>query len=119
MLLALFRELPVGTYNNRELREKLGWPSNYTTSALSILRSQGHIVQVRIAKQVRWQLVHTTYSYIPPVVRDGHKPSADDIERLRTSKGGWSRAQLAEWGVSWPPPKGWKKRLLQEAQDAQ
>lgn len=23
-----------------------------------------------------------------------------------------TRAQLAEWGVPWPPPKGWKKRLL-------
>ena len=23
-----------------------------------------------------------------------------------------TKAQLAKWGVSWPPPKGWKKRLI-------
>jgi hypothetical protein len=27
-------------------------------------------------------------------------------------KGGWSRKQLAAIGVSWPPPKGWKKKLI-------
>ena len=35
-----------------------------------------------------------------------------DIEAGKTSAGGYSRAQLAEWGVPWPPPKGWKKALL-------
>ena len=28
-----------------------------------------------------------------------------------TSASLWSRAQLAEWGVPWPPPKGWRKKL--------
>lgn len=23
-----------------------------------------------------------------------------------------TRVQLAEWGITWPPPKGWKKRLI-------
>ncbi|MDR6688981.1 hypothetical protein J2Y41_004581 [Arthrobacter sp. 1088] len=36
----------------------------------------------------------------------------DDIEAGRTAKGGYSRAQLAAWGVPWPPPKGWKQALL-------
>ncbi len=26
--------------------------------------------------------------------------------------GGWTRSQLKILGVSWPPPKGWKSRLL-------
>lgn len=34
------------------------------------------------------------------------------IESKRTRKGGWSRKQLAAWGVKWPPPKGWKKDLI-------
>ena len=34
-----------------------------------------------------------------------------EIERKKSPKGGWTKAQLAEWGVKWPPPKGWKKRL--------
>lgn len=39
----------------------------------------------------------------------------EDIEARRTPRGGWTREQLAEWGVPWPPPKGWKKRLENES----
>ena len=35
------------------------------------------------------------------------------IEAARTPKGGYSRAQLAAWGVPWPPPKGWKEALVE------
>lgn len=35
-----------------------------------------------------------------------------EIEKGRTAKGGFTRKQLAQWGVSWPPPKGWKKALM-------
>lgn len=38
-------------------------------------------------------------------------PSPDEIEDARTPAGGYTRAQLAAWGVAWPPPKGWKKEL--------
>jgi hypothetical protein len=38
-------------------------------------------------------------------------PSPAEIEDARTSAGGFTRAQLAAWGVTWPPPKGWKKEL--------
>lgn len=41
-------------------------------------------------------------------------PSAIEIELKRTPGGGWTRKQLAAWGVSWPPPKGWRKRLERE-----
>ena len=34
-----------------------------------------------------------------------------EIEAKRTPKGGWTRKQLAEWGVPWPPPSGWRKQL--------
>jgi hypothetical protein len=37
--------------------------------------------------------------------------SAVEILRKRTPAGSWTRAQLAEWGVPWPPPKGWRARL--------
>ena len=33
------------------------------------------------------------------------------IEAGRSRKGGWTRAQLAAWGVPWPPPKGWRWQL--------
>jgi hypothetical protein len=32
--------------------------------------------------------------------------------------GGWTRAQLAEWGVPWPPPKGWKQALIERERAA-
>jgi hypothetical protein len=34
-----------------------------------------------------------------------------EIERAKTPAGGWTREQLAAWGVPWPPPKGWRKCL--------
>lgn len=39
-------------------------------------------------------------------------PTAAEIEAAMTPSGGWTRDQLAAWGVPWPPPKGWKRRLL-------
>jgi hypothetical protein len=38
------------------------------------------------------------------------QPTRTEIERARHT-----RAQLAEWGIPWPPPKGWRKRLLRAA----
>jgi hypothetical protein len=35
-----------------------------------------------------------------------------DIEAARSDKGGFTRATLAEWGVPWPPPSGWKKEII-------
>ena len=35
-----------------------------------------------------------------------------EIDAAKSPKGGWTKKQLAAWGVSWPPPKGWKHRLL-------
>ncbi|MEU9047863.1 MULTISPECIES: sigma factor-like helix-turn-helix DNA-binding protein [unclassified Kitasatospora] len=46
------------------------------------------------------------------------RPTAEDIEAARTPAGGWRRDQLAAWGVPWPPPKGWKKRLIDQAHSA-
>jgi hypothetical protein len=40
------------------------------------------------------------------------RPTKKEIEDARTPAGGWTKAQLAEWGVPWPPTKGWKERLL-------
>jgi hypothetical protein len=40
-------------------------------------------------------------------------PSPSEIEASKTPKGGWTKQQLALWGVEWPPVKGWKRRLIQ------
>jgi len=39
------------------------------------------------------------------------------IESLKTARGGWTKASLASLGVPWPPPAGWKQRLLDKATD--
>ncbi|MFG3042875.1 hypothetical protein ACGFYZ_38850 [Streptomyces sp. NPDC048330] len=39
-------------------------------------------------------------------------PSPEEIEAAKTPKGAWTRAQLAEWGIAWPPEKGWKDELI-------
>lgn len=40
------------------------------------------------------------------------KLSAEEINAAKTLKGGWTRDTLAGWGISWPPPKGWRKALI-------
>lgn len=44
--------------------------------------------------------------------------SREMIEAAKTPAGGWTRATLAAWGVPWPPPKGWRKRLEEAAAEA-
>lgn len=34
------------------------------------------------------------------------------IEAGQSDRGGWSKAQLALLGVSWPPPPGWKGEVI-------
>lgn len=55
-------------------------------------------------------------------------PSPEEILAKRTPKGGFKKADLAEWGIEWPPPHGWilllnakyeaqQKRLARDGQD--
>lgn len=47
------------------------------------------------------------------VAAPGVQPVSEaEIMGARTPKGSWTRATLAQWGVSWPPPQGWKERLI-------
>lgn len=39
------------------------------------------------------------------------KISRAEIEAAMTPAGGFTKATLAAWGVPWPPPKGWRKKL--------
>ena len=36
----------------------------------------------------------------------------EEIESKKTPNGGYTRETLAAWGVPWPPPKGWKAKLI-------
>lgn len=40
------------------------------------------------------------------------KLSAEEIDAAKTAKGGFDRATLADWGVPWPPPAGWRQKLI-------
>jgi len=45
-------------------------------------------------------------------------PTREEIEKKIAPDGsGATRAVLAGWGVGWPPPKGWKKALLKQADE--
>ena len=41
------------------------------------------------------------------------KVPAAVIDAAKSEKGGWTKAVLATWGVPWPPPKGWRKALIE------
>lgn len=53
---------------------------------------------------------------MPSQNQDQHQyPTSAEIEAARTPAGGWTREQLAAWGVPWPPPKGWKRALIRRS----
>ena len=35
-----------------------------------------------------------------------------EIEGLKSKRGGWTKDALAQLGVPWPPPTGWRKALM-------
>lgn len=37
----------------------------------------------------------------------------EEIESKKTAAGGWTKKDLEAWGVPWPPPKGWKRQLIE------
>jgi len=37
----------------------------------------------------------------------------EEIDAAKTAKGGWTKATLEGWGISWPPQKGWMDRLIE------
>lgn len=39
--------------------------------------------------------------------------SEEEIEAGKSPAGGFTRAQLKKWGVPWPPPKGWRRGLVE------
>ncbi|WP_215544880.1 hypothetical protein [Amycolatopsis sp. CA-230715] len=81
--------------------------------------------------------IHDTATYRPPPPPSDHRPvasspgsathhqdlpvppSPDEIDRARTPAGGFTRDQLAAWGVACPPPKGWKNQLIDRWHQAQ
>lgn len=77
--------------------------------------------KVEIPESVGLVDIHDT-AYDPPEVRTPAVqmlPSPKEIEDARTPRGGFTRAQLAVWGVHWPPPKGWKQALTDRWRAAQ
>jgi hypothetical protein len=43
---------------------------------------------------------------------------ASEINAARSPNGGWTRETLAGWGIPWPPPRGWRRKLLRETDQA-
>ncbi len=46
--------------------------------------------------------------------RDAMLAAREGIEAKASARGGYTRAQLADWGVAWPPPRNWKRSLVRE-----
>jgi hypothetical protein len=38
--------------------------------------------------------------------------SPEEIEAAKSPKGAWTAKTLRKWGVHWPPPKGWRAKLV-------
>ena len=35
----------------------------------------------------------------------------EEVMAARTPRGGWTKKQIMEWGIEYPPERGWIKRL--------
>lgn len=46
------------------------------------------------------------------MARSSMKLTRAEIFAASTGSKGWSKKQLASWGVAWPPSKGWIERLI-------
>jgi len=44
---------------------------------------------------------------------------ADKLRRLESARGGYTKVALAELGIPWPPPKGWRKKLMRSDRQPQ
>jgi hypothetical protein len=47
-----------------------------------------------------------------PSLGDPVRITPELLEAGKSSRGGWSKAQLAILGVAWPPAAGWKARVI-------
>lgn len=52
-----------------------------------------------------------SYFYVLPPIPEERKLF---IESLLTANGGYTKDTLARLGVSWPPVKGWKEKLIKD-----
>ncbi len=90
------------------LVEKFDSPSALSGEERKAARKR-NIDAYRVSKGLRpLEFVKHTRADIKPV-----KPMTKaDIEAGRTPAGGFTRATLESWGVPWPPPKHWRKTLV-------
>jgi hypothetical protein len=45
-------------------------------------------------------------------MKERKRITEQEILAAMTPRGGYTRGQLEQWGVPWPPPPGWKKWIL-------
>lgn len=65
----------------------------------------------------RAEIAEIVWSIIRPTPITG-KVSNAEIEAARSANGGWTKETLAQWGVPWPPPKGWRRALTEQPDTA-
>ena len=92
-----------------------------------VLGLAGAILAV-VQRRLGWAMVAGVWGVLPDVVsdragdgvlrpmnqekrNDPMPPCPDEAAAARTSAGKWTKVKLAAWGVSWPPPKGWREEL--------
>ena len=91
----------------------LNWPP-YATNFSSFLRAREHeIIAKRRAENPEPApvIVHRRVKKSQMKPAKVWLPSPEDVESHKTPAGSWTALQLAEWGVPWPPPGGWRRDL--------
>ena len=59
-------------------------------------------------KMGKKKIVNTGLSYDPSTWA---RVSPEEVRAKQTGNGGWKASVLREWGIPWPPPKGWRQMI--------
>lgn len=73
-------------------------------------RHLGSTTQYRVRKALGIPMYKEKSNLMP--IADSKYDMEATVESLKTAKGGWTRRSLESLGVPWPPPKGWKRKLI-------
>lgn len=84
-----------------------GWYFDYVSG-------RGRIDNGRGNKVTHWRLPPAPPPPPPPPITPQERMK-QHIEAMCSARGGFSKKDLASLGIPYPPPKGWKKRLIREA----
>ncbi len=87
----------------------------HTSHLIQQARARTEVMGLAYIEPQRWESIDWSEMTPPAQSLDESlpAPSPDEVLAARTGRNAWNRVTLAKWGVPWPPPAGWRTRLVE------